>query len=475
MSPFPVRALLGAWLAFSLRRAAPSCSTKSSTTRGERRVQRRRLPGTGPHGGRPRIHRTAQHRTRSSGPRGWGARGRNSVFISTGTTLPEGGFLVLSPDIPTASRPYTPSHRIRPRPLDRTSEQPSGNPRTRDRNGSLVESVSYRSDSPWPISANALGADDDWTHLHSEDYQYRGRSLERVSPTHPASDPANWLASPSPPAHHQGDRTQRRFPSPSSRVGGGRPAGRGRFRRHPRGPGDPRGNAFSPRPPDFLTFDWVVSRGSRSSGQTGDDSADVAGGKRTRCTVSGGSPQQRADRSVIRYRIHANRGAGDEVVSPRPDDPMAWHSWFVTPRRAQTTDPIYDVFISRASLTILRTNIASDPKRVIGAAPPRGPARPGTPRNPPSSSTMDACTTSRCGITAANSRRDVSRKSQGPVPRLRPAGGTFPVCSSPTRIKDRFRPHRLRAAGLPTPRIWWSDLYMNNDGKLRPARPGGIR
>src|SRR5262249_43430401 len=44
--------------------------------------------------------------------------------------------------------------------------------------------------------ADAFGAADRFTGLTSSNYQYKGRSLQRVSTTWPSSDPANWLASP---------------------------------------------------------------------------------------------------------------------------------------------------------------------------------------------------------------------------------------------------------------------------------------
>ena len=62
------------------------------------------------------------------------------------------------------------------------------------------------------------------------------------------------------------------------------------------------------------------------------------------------------DRSVVRFRIRANRGTGDEVVSPRADDPYPWHAYFVTPVRT-SIKPIYDCFISAASLNTLATTL----------------------------------------------------------------------------------------------------------------------
>jgi hypothetical protein len=70
--------------------------------------------------------------------------------------------------------------------------------RIKDADGNIVDSVSYSAEFPWAITADALGADQDWTGINPLTYQYRGRSLERVSFSHSANDPANWLASPLP-------------------------------------------------------------------------------------------------------------------------------------------------------------------------------------------------------------------------------------------------------------------------------------
>jgi len=71
-----------------------------------------------------------------------------------------------------------------------------GTVRLRDAADNTIDSVSFSAEFPWAISADALGADDEWTGLNSTNFQYRGRSLERSSLTWPANDPANWLASP---------------------------------------------------------------------------------------------------------------------------------------------------------------------------------------------------------------------------------------------------------------------------------------
>ncbi len=224
--------------------------------------------------------------------------------------------------------------------------------RLRDAAGDTVDSVAYSAQFPWAISADALGADDEWTGLNSSNYQYRGRSLERVSFTHNPNDPANWVASPV----------------------GGNPS-----------PGRTNSGARAAPKPVIIAF--------RAASDV-DEAALLRAGQPVRidCTFSGtnllrdvavewfvddvnltteprttnamaldGPPELgaftvvlpgQADRSIVRYRFRANRGTGDEAVSPRADDPFAWHACFVTPVRS-STKPIYDCFIASASLTTL--------------------------------------------------------------------------------------------------------------------------
>ena len=59
--------------------------------------------------------------------------------------------------------------------------------RLRDASDAVVDAVSYSASFPWAIGADALGADDEWTGLNSYNFQYRGRSLERVSFAAPAN------------------------------------------------------------------------------------------------------------------------------------------------------------------------------------------------------------------------------------------------------------------------------------------------
>ena len=88
--------------------------------------------------------------------------------------------------------------------------------RLKDGQGRTVDAVTYSASFPWAMGADGLGAGDDWIGLKSADYQYRGRSLERVSFTYSPDDPANWLASPLPgePSPGRPNAAQRSVPQP---------------------------------------------------------------------------------------------------------------------------------------------------------------------------------------------------------------------------------------------------------------------
>src|SRR6266508_4374105 len=246
--------------------------------------------------------------------------------------------------------------------------------RLRDAGGNVEDAVSYSAEFPWAISADALGANEDWTGINALNYQYRGRSLERVSFAHPANDPANWLASPLPgtPSPGKPNAVSRTIPKPvviSFNVA------------------QNVDEATTVRSDQPVRIDCVFSATNALSGVRVEwflDNINVTNEPRTATAMSVDGPAANAkfaavlpgqpDRSIVRFRFRADRGAGDEVVSPRADDPYSWHAYFVTPVRT-STKPIYDCFISSNSLAILNSNISQSPRRVLSPDPP------GTPRN----------------------------------------------------------------------------------------------
>src|SRR6185295_4243824 len=85
-----------------------------------------------------------------------------------------------------------------------------------------------------------------------------------------------------------------------------------------------------------VTFEYYVED-VNSTSETIVSLTGTAAGNNTYTAVLPGQ----ADRTIVRYRVKANRGSGVEVVSPRSDDPafmigpggtrQAWHAYFVDP------------------------------------------------------------------------------------------------------------------------------------------------
>ena len=337
-----------------------------------------------------------------------------------------------------------------------------------DPGGSVIDAVSYSPATPWPVAADGLGADDEWTGLTSASHQYKGRSLERVSPAWPANDPANWLASPLAAGPSPGAPNAVALAVPrlvvlaqsavqqsnnSSIIRANQPV---RIEATFSSLGAGVSNVLV----EFFKDDINVTNESKTTvamvpvpGQAGTFSCEVPG---------------QADRSVIRYRIQADRGSGLETVSPRPDDPFAWHGYFVMPVRT-SANPIYDVFISTASLNTLTTNISQSPRRVTSPDPP------GNPRAS-WNATAPAIFVGPDGVVrdirvrhhgSRYNRRADRRSFKYQFPRYAPFDGRESYF-----ITDKGEEHRVgsqlyEAAGLPTWRCRYIDLYQNASARLQ--------
>ena len=73
-------------------------------------------------------------------------------------------------------------------------------------------------------------------------------------------------------------------------------------------------------------------------------------------------PRQ-AVNTIVRYRVRIDRDGSDIVLSPRPDDPYAWHAYFVNPP-LETSTTVYHVFISARAWGQLERNLETG--RVVG-------------------------------------------------------------------------------------------------------------
>ena len=303
---------------------------------------------------------------------GWALTGAIDFTFPARTTIAAGGFKVIAKNPARIQTVYSVAGVLGPY----AGKLGNGGDtvRVKDAAATTIDAVTYSSGFPWPISANALGAQDRFTGLTSASYQYKGRSLQRVSVSGASNDPANWLASPlTGPTPGAAQAITRSVPKPvviaqsATQTSDSAPVIRA-----------------SQTVTVKAIFSSVVNL---SSVQVEYFLDDVNSTNETHTTLamtdlgngvfSAGLPGQ-ADRGILRYRFKANRGDGAEMVSPRADDPAvspvgaggareAWHGYFVQPVRT-SANPIYDLLIGTTELAQAGTNINQNPKRVTVAS-----------------------------------------------------------------------------------------------------------
>jgi hypothetical protein len=392
--------------------------------------------------------------------------GINFDFPAT-TVIGPGGFLVIAKDVARLAAVYSLDPADVLGPYSGRLGNRNDMIRLRDNNGQVVDVVNYSAEFPWAISADGLGAQDEWTGLNSMDHQYRGRSLERVSLTAPSSDPANWLASPlTGPSPFRANAVQLGTPRPIVVAFSAVQASDGQAIIRSNQPvridvAFGATNQLSNVSIEYFVEDVNSTNEPRSTLALTPLTAPTDG--RYTGTLPGWS-----QRTIVRYRFRADRGTGVEAVSPRADDPFAWHALYVTPVRT-SENPIYDCFISSASLTILNTNITQFPRRVSLPDPP------GVPRA--------SWNANQLAILAYNGqvydilmRHHGSRYNRGAgrnsfkwqFPRYQ----RFEEGRESVFITDKNEEHRVgaqlyEAADSPAWRCRYIDLYLNNNALLR--------
>ncbi len=395
---------------------------------------------------------------------GWRLRGAADYDFPAGASIPAQGFAVVS-KFP-ARVESIPAYALQVGsvfgPWKGGLENSGDTIRLETLSGAVEDSVSYSSSMPWAIAANALGAEDDWTGIDGTRHQYRGRSLERVSLTWPGNDPANWLASPlaAGPSPGRENAVTLAGPRPvvttvravqdstgSILIRAAQPVRvEAQFSTGGAGVGNVQVEYFRDIISSTTETRTILSM-TPVAGQPGLWRANVPG---------------QIDRSILRYRILADRGAGVQTVSPRADDPQAWHAWFVSPVRSSTR-PIYDIMISSASLNALSSNISQTPRRIVNPDPP-GLVRASWSATQPAVVVRDGMVIDvRMRHHGSRYRRDASRNSfklQFPrYARLDELEGLY--------LKDKGEEHRVpsqiyRAAGLPGFTARYADVYLNS-------------
>ena len=198
--------------------------------------------------------------------------------------------------------------------------------------------------------------------------------MQRVSATWPGNDPANWVASPASgkPSPGQPQILLRTPPKPIVVGLSVVQASDGAAIVRANEPAKITASFSAPDAISAVTVEYFVDQVESFTEPRQTLTMVDAGGGVFTAMLPGFS-----DRSVVRYRIRANRGAGVEVISPREDDAKiapvgaggaleAWHGFFVTPAREDLV-PAYDVFVSNAALDTLNNNISQTPRRVTKA------------------------------------------------------------------------------------------------------------
>lgn len=351
----------------------------------------------------------------------------------------------------------------------------NGSVRLRDPLDNIVDSVSFSAQFPWAISADALGADDEWTGLRETNFQYRGRSLERVSPTWAANDPANWLASPTNgPSPGRSNAVGRTIPKPVVVSQSASVAATG---------------ARIIRSNDVVRIDAAFSGTNLLSSVSVQYFADDINSTTETVTITSmsvtGAPAAgrytallpvRPDRTVLRYRIRANRGTGIEIVSPRADDPFLWHAYYVSPVRT-STDRIYDCFISTASLNTLATNLNPANPAGVDTAVLRRITNPNPPGAPSVTwnATEPAILVYDGEVYDARARYHGSQYRRAPgnnswkwqFPRYKPLDGRQGIFISDNDDITMVCGALYRLAGVPQSYTKWIDFYLNSSAVVR--------
>jgi hypothetical protein len=396
---------------------------------------------------------------------GWKLSGAVSFEFAAGTFLPAGGFAVVArnPARLTAVGAYGLTNGQVFGPWEGRLGNSGDTVRLKNDGGDVIDTVSYSAASPWAIGADALGADDEWTGLNSSNYQYRGRSLERVSASWSGNDPANWLASPlaGNPSPGRSNAVSLVTPRPVVTA----------FAVYQAGDGESIINAGQAVRVD-AAFSGTNTLNNVAVEYFVDD-VNVTGEITTTTAMSAAGPAAftvtlpgQAARSIVRFRFRADRGAGMETVSPRADDPFAWHAWFVTPARS-STNRIYDCFISTASLAVLTNNISQLPRRTTVPDPPGWPRASWNADEPATLIYNGTVHDIRLRYHGSPFRRSTTRNSwKAAFPRYRPMEGLESVFVTDKTDVYAVANKLYGLAGLPYSSVRWVDWYLNNNALL---------
>lgn len=310
---------------------------------------------------------------------GWSIAGDVKYVFPAGTSIAARGLRVIAKSKPALAS--VASYQLDQAELlgdyEGELDNGGGSVRLLDAQGTTVDLMTYSDQFPWPMGADALGADDPWlgrlpTPVAKLPYRYRGRSLERVAAEIPSSEIANWV------------------PSPLE------------------GPSPGRLNSLAGAPPTIVTTKLLRWSGSDVLIRAADsvkvsvtfssltpfsspkleyfvDDVQVSGEPTTIVDLVSNNGAYEAtlppqpNNAIVRYRILVDQGRGVEVISPRASDPLPYWAYFVSPP-VTTSSTLFHLFVKKADWNQLydNTNFATDDRRVMpgGAATSRCTERP---------------------------------------------------------------------------------------------------
>ena len=395
----------------------------------------------------------------------WKLAGGIHFTFPADATLPADGYFVVAKDKPrlAAVPQYGLEESMLFGPFTGVLSNQGDPVRLENAPGDTVDSVQYSAGFPWPIGADGLGAGEDWTGLRHADYQYRGRSLERLSPTAPGNDPANWLASPLPgePSPGRPNAVTRPAPLPIVIRLSAVQATDGQLLLRAQQPVRVDALFSATNELRSAVLDYFVDN-LNATGESLETLDLLPVGDPATARFTATLPGQ-PDRTLVRYRIRADRGNGLEVVSPRPGDPFLWHAYFVSPVRS-SSNPSYELFISSISLNTLAANINQNPRRVTLPDPPGYP-RASWNATEPGILVCDGV------VRDIRVRYHGSRYNRGTqaykffFPRYNPFAGQHSVLLVEKGYDNVAGYGLFRAAGLPACLTRSVDLYLNNNGR----------
>ena len=304
----------------------------------------------------------------------WRISGGIDYAFPAGTTVESGDFLIVAKDPKrlAAIKEYRLTGVTVLGPYDGVLSNNGERVSVENDGGNAEDSVRYSARFPWPIGADSIGAGPKWTGIDPMQYQYRGRSLERVNFSLPGGDPANWVASPleknATPGRLNHVARERSMPAPvvtSIRAV------------------NSKGKTLIGKL-DTVTIEARFSTNETLNNVTLEffydnlEKEEETIAKRDMKLEAGTwthTLPKKPDRTLVRYRILADLGMGQEKISPRKSDPYQWHAYFVMPKFTDTRK-YFELMVSRSGTSQLSKNAAANPRsgyRPAKNIKPRGP------------------------------------------------------------------------------------------------------